>query len=185
MIDLISDILAQLFPLVAFGVCWWPCCGDPPVTVSCVGCNAAVDIAKQWKIVTTVVNGSSNTCSPGCGGHSGTFYLDYIGRTGSYCKYRTSTTTAGYAQAPTCGVTNRYWHLWVEKVGANGRINIFLQSNAAPAALNPFPQIFTESGSTLLDCSAGSYTTTSGGDDSPTFCDYRVTSVGTFTADVV
>jgi hypothetical protein len=27
MIPLISDLLVQLFPLVVFGVCWWPCCG--------------------------------------------------------------------------------------------------------------------------------------------------------------
>jgi hypothetical protein len=35
MIDLISDILAQLFPLVVFGVCWWPCC----TSVDCDVCS--------------------------------------------------------------------------------------------------------------------------------------------------
>jgi hypothetical protein len=44
MIDLASDLLNQLVPLVAFGVCWWPCCGG--IGTACLGigggCNACV-----------------------------------------------------------------------------------------------------------------------------------------------
>jgi hypothetical protein len=87
MIDLISDILAQLFPIVVFGVCWWPCCGTDEPSPCDEGCLACLDdIPANMDVTFPALNNSTCTNCTTIGGSTQRLpYKDCAGPTGALC----------------------------------------------------------------------------------------------------
>jgi hypothetical protein len=181
MIDLISDILVQLFPLVAFGVCWWPCCTTDGVAVTCTGCNSGT-AASQWVITVTTADGPTNTCpAPRCANRNGTFYCDFVNSNSSRCWWRSpSTVSYNYVGvAPACITSDAYWHVRVNNVGT-ATIVITLEGPTSAEPATYHGQKY--SAGVKLDCLTGSYTMNAAGDYLTYGCDERVSTVGGHTA---